>query len=58
VAKDEDQSDVRVTQARIDERLKSLEKKVEGTDKRIWGAVFLIVAYVVNQLLGLIGTGV
>ncbi len=43
-------------QARIDERLKTVEKKVEGIDKRIWGAVFLIVAYVANQLLGLIGS--
>lgn len=49
--------DLRVTQARLDERLKNVEKKVDGIDKRIWGAVALIVAYVANKLLGILSLG-
>lgn len=49
--------DLRVNQARLDERLKNVEKKIEGVDKRIWGAVALIVAYVGNKLLGLLSLG-
>jgi len=52
-----DDEDLRVTQARLDERLKNVEKKVEGIDKRIWGAVALIVAYVGNKLLGVLSLG-
>lgn len=54
---DDDDRDVRIQQARIDERLKNMEKRVENIDKRIWGAVALIVAYVGNKLLGLISMG-
>lgn len=57
VLSDDDDRDVRIQQARIDERLKNMEKRVENIDKRIWGAVALIVAYVGNKLLGLISMG-
>jgi len=49
--------DLRVSQARLDERMKTVEKKVDSIDKRIWGAVALIVAYVVNKLLGILSLG-
>lgn len=52
-----DDKDVRIEQARIDERLKNMEKRVDGIDRRIWGAVAIIVAYVGNKLLGLLSMG-
>jgi len=43
--------------ARMDERLKAVEAKLNSIDSRIWGAVVLILAYVGNKILGLLQIG-
>jgi len=49
--------DMKVQLARQDERLKVIEKQIAGIDRRIWGAVVMILAYVANQFLKLITLG-
>lgn len=56
-ANDLDDDDIRVNQARFDERLKVVEKDQETLNKRMWGAVVLILAYVANKVLGLLDVG-
>lgn len=49
--------EIRVQLARIDERMKVMEKQVSGAETKIWGAVVLILVYVANQFLGLLQIG-
>jgi hypothetical protein len=49
--------EIRVTLARLDERMKVVEASQKSMDAKMWGAVILIVAYVGNKLLGLLQFG-
>jgi hypothetical protein len=49
--------DARIAIARLEERMKAVEAKLGALDTRLWGAVFLIVAYVINKVMGLVTIG-
>jgi hypothetical protein len=50
-----DDKDVKI--ARLEERMKVQEQRMEGMAQRVWAIALVAVAFVVNRVMALIGGG-
>ena len=47
--------DEKVEIAVLKEKVRSMEETLKGVTQKLWGLVALILAYIVNNLMGVIG---